>query len=363
MRYGRSSYKLWLKRFFAVFLSFLIVVAVFNFIADGGGIFRPNAGLGKEAEDLLSGRMVAGYFSVFDERELQRLIIARYAVRRDIVIVGSSRAMSVRRRFIQGNPDLFNHSMSGAGLEDMVSIIGLYLRKDALPKMVIFAIDPWIFNKNNGLRKRSEALRVSFREMMREIEGAAAENLSAGSETRSAKNVDRMARYKELISIDYTVQNWKSLRGGKGLNVVDTADIDDYVREPDGSVHFPYNMRHLEMIENGGKKAMPDSYFNQYTLYGKEILEGLVSYLQRQGVRVVLLLPPLEPSVYLSCVENPKYAITLRIEEYLRDLARRKSITVVGSYDPSPYGFRGEDFFDGHHGYENVMQRLFEGFE
>ena len=108
---------------------------------------------------------------------------------------------------------------------------------------------------------------------------------------------------------------------------------------------------------------MPDMYFNNFnSLSDTELLEGLVHYLQKRGVRVVFLLPPLNPFAYRSCRSNPKYEVTLRVEAYVRALARACGVTVVGSYDPTPFGFTGADFFDGTHGHETVMKRLFENF-
>ena len=118
------------------------------------------------------------------------------------------------------------------------------------------------------------------------------------------------------------------------------------------------------MTNDGPSSAMPDTYFKDFdSLWGTEMFEGLVHYLQKQGVSVVFLLPPFHAFAYRSCYENSKYAITLKVEEYIRHVARRDNITVIGSFNPSGYGFKGEDFYDGHHGHEIVMKRLFEGYK
>jgi hypothetical protein len=109
---------------------------------------------------------------------------------------------------------------------------------------------------------------------------------------------------------------------------------------------------------------MPDMYFKDFeSLYATGQFEGLVHYLQAHGTRVVFLLPPFHAIAYRSCFANPKYKAVLEIETYLRDFAERSGITVIGSYDPARYGFKGEDFFDGTHGHDIVMKRLFEGFK
>ena len=340
------------------------MVALFNILVDGVGIFSLGAGLKYVASSLLKGKMVAGRMS-YDERELQRLVVEQYPPQRDMVVIGSSRTMTLRKRFISGNPDFFNHSVSGAVIDDFPAIIGLYKEKGVFPKTVILGIDPWMFNKNNGLGKASRTLDRCYREMATEISGTLSEKEGTQkNETDGRTKEDRFARYKQLINLDYTLQNWELLRTGKKLRITNAVDVDDFVREPDGSIHFPRDVTGFRMIKDGPSNAMPEMYFKDFeSLYAKEQFEGLVRYLQAHGVRVVFLLPPFHAAAYRSCFADPKYKVVLEIETYLRDFAGRSGITVIGSYDPARYGFKGGDFFDGTHGHDIVMKRLFEGFK
>ena len=79
-------------------------------------------------------------------------------------------------------------------------------------------------------------------------------------------------------------------------------------------------------------------------------------------MKVVLLLPPFHPDAYQACKDNPNYRMTLEVEAYLRALARAEGFAVIGSFDPEKYGFRGDEFFDGIHGHDMVMQKLFQGY-
>jgi len=347
-----------------ILIGFLALVAAFNLLVDGVGIFRIDAGLKYVVSSLLNGKMVAGRMS-YDERELQRLIVEQYPGRRGMVVIGSSRTMILRKKFIGGNPDFFNHSVSGAVIEDFPAIIGLYKEKGAFPKTVILGIDPWMFNSNNGLGKAARTLDKWRREMTEEIGGGTPGEKGAGrAGTDGSTGKNTFARYMQLINLDYTVQNWELLRTGKKLRITDTLDVDDFVREPDGSIHFPSIVRGMRMVKDGPSNAMPDMYFKDFkSLDGTEQFEGLVRYLQAHGVRVVFLLPPFHGAAYRSCFTNPKYGVVPQIETYLRNFAAQRGITVIGSYDPARYGFRGEDFFDGTHGHDIVMKRLFEGFK
>jgi hypothetical protein len=327
-------------------------------------VFRLNAGLKYMASNLLAGKMVAGPLGVWDERELQRLIVDQYPAQRDVIVMGSSRVMMVRKRFLKGNVDFFNHSVAGAGINDFISIMGLYKQKKILPRTVVLGIDPWAFNKNNGLGQPWEILAAYYHEMLTEMGSDRAERVIQGKKgTDRAPSTGRLSKLKQLINLDYTLQNWDCLRRGKKLRITDTIAIDNYVREPDGSLHFPYALRHANMTKDGPANDMPGGFFKDFELlYGTDVFEDLVRYLRKKSVKVVFLLPPFHPHAYRSCFTNPTYGITLKIEEYLTEFAGRNGVTVVGSYNPAMYGFRGEDFCDGWHSHDTVMQRLFEGY-
>ena len=190
---SRLSYKKWLEKFLVIFLALLSCIVLFNVLVDGVGFFQLNAGLKDAVANLLKGKMVAGWFGTRDERELQRLIIKYYQGHRDMAVIGSSRAMQLRKRFIQGNVDFFNHSVSGAGVEDFISIIGIYREKGVLPKTVVLGIDPWIFNRNNGLSQSWKYLEKYFREMMTEIDKTGRE-MHNRVETNAATQGETLAR-------------------------------------------------------------------------------------------------------------------------------------------------------------------------
>ena len=360
---SHRSCKNWLKGFFSVFLLLLLLTALFNFHADSAGVFRPNKGLKGVAMNLIKGHMVAGYLGRDDERELERLIVENYPGQRDIIAIGSSRTMLLRKRFIRGGKvDFFNHSIAGAIIEDYIGIVGLYKRKGMLPKTVIIGVDPWIFNKNARLgREFWRVLESCYKEVVAEFpKGARGKTLVASTtEQRS----DVASRYEQLINLEYTMQNWQYLQKGKKVYVTDTINVDDIVREPDGSDHFPYNQRFATMKEIGSRGLPPIIYRNFDTLSGTELFEDLLNYLKTHGVAVVLLLPPLHPDAYRTCLKDPKYSITIKVEEYLRQLARDNGFAVIGSFDPGKYGFGAEDFFDEIHGHESVMKKLFETYK
>jgi len=346
------THKRWLKMFVLCCFTLLFLVALFNCLVDGLGLFRLHKGLKYAVANLLDEKMVAGPLGGYDERELQRMIVEQYPKRRDMIAIGSSRNMLLRRRFIHGDIDFFNHSMAGASLEDYTAIVGLYRIKGDLPRTVVLGIDPWVFNKNNGLPEWWKSLSRYYEKMVAEING------------REIKvNVTQPNKYMQLINLEYTRANYKFFRRGKKLYVTDTINIDDFVREPDGSIHFPYHMRFKtdERTNSYPPESMPISYLNHFeSLSGFELFGDFLRYLREKEVDVILLFLPFHPAAYKLFNDNPQCQIVISLEKYLKDFALRNNIKVMGSYDPGRYQLGGKDFFDDTHGHEIVAKKVFQ---
>ena len=348
------THKRWLKSFSLCCSVLLFSVALFNRLVDGSGLFRQKRGLEYlkyASATLLDGKMVAGPLVGYDERELQRLIIEQYPKRREMITIGSSRNMLLRKRFIREDVDFFNHSMAGAGLEDYMAILGLYRVKGDLPKAVVFGIDPWIFNKNNGLPHYWKAISRYYEKMMGEVRG------------REVKvDTSEPNKYMQLINLDYTRANCEHFWRGKGLYVVDTIEVDDFVREPDGSIHFPYRMRFKtdEKTHAYPPDAMPIHYLNRFESFsGLDLFAEFLHFLREKDVEIILLFLPFPPATYKLFDDNPRYQIVISLEKNLKDFATRNNIKVIGSYDPARYQLGEKDFFDDTHGHEIVTEKVF----
>jgi hypothetical protein len=213
-------------------------------------------------------------------------------------------------------------------------------------------IDPWIFNKNNGLPDWWKSLSRYYEKMVAEING------------REIKvDVTQANKYMQLINLDYTRANYKFFRRGRKLYVTDTIDVDDFVREPDGSVHFPYPVRFKadERTNSYPPDSMPINYLNHFeSLSGVELFGDFLHYLQEKEADVILLLLPFHPAAYKLFNDNPSCQIVISVEKYLKDFALRNHIKVMGSYDPRRYQLEGKDFFDDSHGHEIVVKKVFQ---
>jgi len=348
----------WILGHFLIASLMLAVVATFNYRVDSLGLFHPDKGLRYAMRNVLEGRMVAGLLPYHD-REFQKMIVENSPSPAEIVVLGSSRSMELRGRFIVTQKTFFNHSVAGATLEDAIAITGVYKVRGRLPNTVILALDPWMFNKNNDTT-RWQALMFYYKKMLTEIYG-------------KALNIQRTRRYKylELINGEYTLLNVKDFKKTRKIKekraqyTTTTTEVDDFVREPDGSLHYPLSMRDKkdEALRQAARRYVtkPERYFRDFhALSNLKLFEDFVNYLKGQGTRVVIHLSPFHPVAYEGIKE--KFPMVLEAEDYLRDFASKQNILLMGSYDPAKYNFENKDFIDGSHGNEKVAKKIFEGF-
>jgi len=344
------SYRSWFFAFLVATVGLLTCVALFNFFVDSHGAFGRGRGLGRAARHLLNNSLVAGEFGRLEERELQRLIIRDYPQRRDIIALGSSRSFLMRKGFIPGDKDFFNHSVTAAGIPDYITIIGMYRDRGQFPRAVMFSVDPWVFNKNNGAGDWWQPLARYYDIVVGEIYG----------KSRRTSTV-QIATYLQLINLEYTTTNYQHLRKGSKLAPVKTTDINDFVREPDGSLHLPYSMRfaRAEKAITSPANVITFRFLQDFGyLSHTELFEDLIGYLKKNGVDVVLVLLPINPSLYDHLEKSPNGRFILSVEDYLKGVAAKHGIQLIGSYNPRPYGFTGKDFFDTIHGHDTVARKV-----
>ena len=354
----------WLQYSIGLIVLIISLISVFNYKVDSLGLFGNSNYLSKAAKALTSGKMIAGLQNI-DDRLFQDLIIKNLQVRNDVIAIGSSTTMKLRRRFVSKDRiNFFNHSVSGASLKDYIAIVGAYESIHGyLPSTVILGVDSWVFNKNNG-QGRWVGLKKYYDFELDKIYGKGAKSAS--------KNITINAiKWKQLINFDYTVSNIKFFirtllnKNGKEFYIVDTIDSNDFIRGSDGSIYYPNKIKQL----NNDKvkeyaiaftKGKPYSLEKYDSLSNLKLFEDFVRYLQLNRVDVILFLPPYNPITYDLLVKNKKYKYILISEKYLINFAELNGINVKGSYNPHKYGFTNKNFLDGVHGRSSVVKKIFE---
>jgi len=350
----------WLQYSISIIILIISTVSFFNYKIDSLGLFGNSNYLQQAAKTLTSGKMIAGLKNN-DERLFQELIIKNLQVKNDVIAIGSSRTMQLRKQFIsEEKNNFFNHSVSGASLEDYIAIVGAYESIHGyLPTSIILGIDPWVFNKYSG-QNRWKTLSKYYNFEVAKIYNTK-QNISNNINT---------TKWKQLINYDYTLSNIKFFKtllknDGQAFYITDTINVDDSIKETDGSIHYPFKQRNpnydeVKKTAISYTKGQVYSLSKYNTLSNTKLFENFIKYLQSKSINVVLFLPPYNPITYDLLIENEKYKYIQIAEQYINNFAIKHNVDVKGSYNPHKYGFTNKNFFDGMHGHDGVAKKIFE---
>jgi len=193
----------WLQYSIGLILLIISLICIFNYKVDSSGVFGHSNYLSKAARALTSGKMIAGLQNI-DDRLFQDLIIKNLQVRNDVIAIGSSTTMHLRKGVVlKDRINFFNHSVNGASLEDYIAIVGAYESIHGyLPSTIILGVDSWVFNKNNG-QGRWVGLKKYYDYELDKIYG---KGLDSSSNSKFTINA---IKWKQLINFEYTVSNIK----------------------------------------------------------------------------------------------------------------------------------------------------------
>lgn len=342
------------------FAPLALMVVVLNFCVDPSRVFT-SAGYSRAlAGVLLSGQHASNVWD-YDDRLLQKEYVAGLKSGRDVIVLGSSRAMQMGSDFFPGET-FFNHAVAGATIEDDIAIYGLYAHKKLIPRRVVLFIDPWVFNARND-QTRWCSLAGEY-EQMRLLLGI------AGNE-RWRPWWHQGQKLQTLISLTYFHDSGKRLlerlRGKSNMFSVTDSSLGDLpAKLKDGVLRYGADMRartEAEIDQEAVKYSQEKEIyslgnFNELSFVLQDKFERLIRRIRQDGATVELLMVPYHPIVWNVLAHDPKYRLVAAAEAYVNDFARREGITVHGSYDPGRYGLGSGDFYDGMHAQASVITRI-----
>lgn len=350
-----------MKKVFKKLLLFLPILAIIisvNFYLDPAHLFDGGSYEKGLANFLLEGKNVATSPN-FDLYILQNYYIQGLNSPRDIIVLGSSRSLSIRSNLFPSKT-FFNNSINSARIEDYEYIYGLYKAKALVPKTVIIGVDPWILYRNKSNLNNENASSIIIR-----ISGQVITFIDKriGTEVSS----ERISKYYQLISPGYFQSSFglfikRLQKKDQNYNYYSIDDVND-----PKIVIFADGARNLKKapLDDVRKSALT---YDPIPLFGgfESLDEGLISrferfvdLLQSDGTRVVLFLPPFHPIVYSNLV-NSKYKVIIEAQRYFKDLSKEKNIQILGSYNPNDYQLEELDFSDGTHVLESGVEKIFK---
>jgi hypothetical protein len=315
---------------------------------------------------LQPGEVVLGYRNV-DERRFQR---GRLGVipRPRVVSFGSSRVMQLTGALVGVEPPatFYNLGMSGATVEDYVGLWEILRRQDKIPEMIIFSIDPWVFN--------ADVEQVRWRSLSREIDAFAARREQWAPVELALSG---WSRGKELVSYevlrDSTRRLRRALRGRsaaradarEALVVPEQAVADRQALRADGSLIYdgafqrrsPFEVQEdaVRWVATNG----PGLARLRWNAERLRLLAALWRDMRARGVRVVAYLPPYHPAAWRVIEGDARQREALdQVRAAIAGLAARLDIPFRDFADPASIPCAADEFFDGQHARPSCLQKL-----
>lgn len=345
-------------------LPILLIISALNFMVDPANIFGGQKIEKKIAEHLLNGSNV-GNATDFDERLLQKFYIESLKETKDVVVLGSSRSLQIRSVLF---PDkkFFNNSVSWGVLEDYISVYEMYEVKGYKPEVIVLGLDPWIFNKNNGISSWKAIGNYYTR-------------FNEGDNSFYNKNlrglVFKIQRYSEIFSPSYfqgsltfLAKNINKRNQSNQIYPTDkTKDIND-IKLVDGSLSYNSKFELInadDALKEAKQSIRGDAIatiksFNKIDQTECLLFEKFVKHLKDKGIKLIFFFPPYHPYVYDYLTSSNDYKIINDVEEYFKKIAIKNNVESIGSYNPNLLGLKNEDFYDGLHLKTEAIKKVFQ---
>jgi hypothetical protein len=318
------------------------------------------------AQLILHGNNVTNIYYP-NEGVYQELYISGLQTRKDVIVLGSSRSKLIRSDLFPGL-SFMNNSVSGAGLVDDLAMYQMYRQKHLLPSIVVLELSPWMLMKDHA--SNWTELNAHRRELIDQALSPPPWPL------RQIQRGDATAlKLTDFLSLGYfqtSFYTWLGHHvdtgrpGGKYRVWSGTTPPEGETMLADGSAIYPERVQDAtereqvlaRAIEYGAKPiSIPDAMDPTR----EQMLNGFLDQLAADGVRVILYIPPYHPRSFAIMTASHHDRIILDEETYFRELARKRGLTLVGSYDPSRLGLDETYFYDEMHPTEEAIHIIFNG--
>jgi len=319
-------------------LPVLILLLLVNYFGDAARLF--DSDYEKQMAKIVASNKYVTNIENYDERLFQKELISDKNIQPNLVIIGSSRTMLINSDLFP-SALLFNNSVSGASIEDIVSIYELYKFNKKSPQKIIIGIDPWTFNENNG-QKRWQSISAYYYSFQNTI---------------NQENTTYF-KYKELFSFSYFQSSLKMIPCfiAGNANPKSTKETHNLLatKLTDGSFVYGEQYRNANQIEIDNKI---NSYltggiysieaFDNISVRILNEFEKLIIDMKENGIEIEFFLAPYAPVVYDKI--QKKYPMVLKSEEMINDFASSNNIKLYGSFNPYILGMDKTYFYDGMH--------------
>lgn len=224
------------------------------------------------------------------------------------------------------------------------------------PQKIILAIPAWVFSKIHATDRLSpfglyRKLNKDFN-FFRKIYCPAIELYSAFSR----RYLDIRYGYN-FLKKNHSSFSFKKIPGNL-FNFDYPLSQASWLDAPNGrkQAYFAKNIN-----PNHHSKVVLNSYYSGYKILDNtEAIALLLKKLKYEKYSIAIYLSPNNPQLLKTLKTVNRLWCLTDAEKQIKTLAAELEIPVIGSYDPSLFGFTEEDFFDAHHPKPHVHELLLQ---
>ena len=335
-----------MKRFvlnFGIVMVFsLVPVIVVTMMGDASALFYKSRFYSDLEEGMENDKLIEVQ-SNHDERIFKKkLIESNRGENFRVVVFGSSRIMLLTSK------NSLNLGVSGASLEDILSLYQILKTQNITMDSVLIGVDPWLFYTSDSRWRSISNFYYAY--------------------TNESKDEVSYNKALQLVSPSYFQESLKQLTS-QGITSPylfhDSLPLSHSgtLIFPDGHIRYGDNYREADKQTVNSKV---DMYLNQsphYKMNSDIILENqrismfeeFISHLNSRGIIVSVIFPSYHPRVYNEFVNI--YESIGETERIVTDMDNISKY--YGSYDPASFKISEDEFYDGMHLKELGMRMLF----
>ena len=322
-------------------------IALVAFGLASASLFGSSSGAGTEpklASALTQHNVV--FASNMNERRFIKSRIQCENLNPNVIVVGSSRIMQIGQHNFKDK--VLNLGMNGSSVEDDIAIVDMATKKFK-PKTLLIGVDPWLFNSESG-QDGWKSLEAEYHQAIISIK--------SGQENSSIKPdiADSDGALKWFLA-ELGNNIYQYINRTKLIAEDDKPGTKDKIRRDGSRVYNTSRAKQSPAeIERGFDRYL--NYAMGTYRFSENLKDDFEIFLDHHWKKhnIVLILSPYHPKLFDRMKSERE--IYLDIESQFRDLANRKGITIIGSYDPGKVGCREDEFYDGMHPKDVCMERV-----
>lgn len=342
------------KRIITVLLLPLIIIGGINYLIDPDYTLKKNY-IPKLTSALLSGKSISGPVNI-NSRILKKDIISEFSSSPKILVLGSSRTLSLQKEIFPGKT-FYNASVTNCTIQDMYVFTNILSQLDGLPSTIIICADQWLFGDSfSEIRWLNN--RKDFKELFKQIDTTS--NYKIPSKWKLDKEW-----IKELFSVRYMLRSLRYPKKTETFEITDTIVPSEMMLLPDGSRILPSEMTNVS-AEESRKKALDyfysstDEHFNSLSEIHCQLFENLIAFFRQNNCQVIVFIPPYHPEAIRLFRESVQTEGIFKVDNYMKKLSEKYDFKIIGGTDPELLELSGDNFYDAVHLKPSSLANLFQ---